>query len=111
MYTQTAHCREHLVTLRTLEFFHPHVSPNVSGKSTLDGKGAEALWTLEWLLVCVDTDVTHKVRWFLEFLGAVGTLVPSDAIDLQKRSRELLLMCIDLGGAQGHMVFLNSILT
>ena len=70
-------CGEEFVTNVTLVVFNTSVCSNVSCQRALNCKCSETLVTLVRLLMRVDTDMSDKITWLLEFLGAIGTLVPS----------------------------------
>lgn len=67
-------------TALTLKRLDARVRFHVCRECALDGKGSEALFALERLLVGVDADVANKIAWLLELLGAIWAAVPADAI-------------------------------
>lgn len=72
-----------------LKSFNASVCLHVSCEGALDCEGTEALLALEWLLMCVDADVTHQVTGLLKFFGTVRTHVPPDAVFLSDRTWHL----------------------
>ena len=90
VYFEAALCREVFVTYVTHKLLDPGVCLDVCGERTLDSKGAVALCALVGFLMGVDSDVAYQVARLLEFLGAVGTLMPSHTIYLQVLSGEVI---------------------
>ena len=82
MHPQTALRGKQLLADVALEVLDPRVRADVRGQRALHRERTEALRALVGLLVGVDADVAHQVRRLLELLGAVGALVPPDAIYL-----------------------------
>lgn len=64
----------------TLKRLDARVRFHVRREGALDGKGSEALFALERLLVGVDADVAHQIAGLLELLGAIRTAMPADAV-------------------------------
>lgn len=75
-----ARCGEALQTALALKGLDARVCFHVCCERALHGESSKALLALERLLVGVDADVAHKVTGLLEFLGAIWTAVPADAV-------------------------------
>ena len=82
MYPQTSHSCKQFIARVTLEFLDPDMRPLMCSERTLHSERSETLYTFIRLLVGVDANVANKIGRFLEFLGAVLTLMPSDAVCL-----------------------------